>query len=136
MKTAPARVGAMTFFVSDPARSKAFYASVFDLAPIFEDADSAAFQFENLILNLLRASEAGELVEPSGVGSSDAGAVSLLTIWVPDADAAAAELASRGVSVLNGPIDRPWGVRTLAFADPDGHVWELAQQLPSGALGG
>ena len=29
----------------------------------------------------------------------------------------------------NGPIDRVWGMRTAAFADPDGHVWEVAQQL-------
>ena len=28
-----------------------------------------------------------------------------------------------------GPIDRPWGVRTAAFADPDGYLWEIAQQL-------
>jgi uncharacterized glyoxalase superfamily protein PhnB len=63
------------------------------------------------------------------VGSAATGAAALFTIPVPDADAAAAELASRGVALLNGPIDRPWGVRTLAFADPDGHVWELAQDL-------
>ena len=136
MKTAPAKVGAITLFVSDPARSKAFYASVFDLAPIFEDVDSAAFGFENLIVNLLRASEADELITPAAVGGPEAGARLQLTIWVPDADAAAAELASRGVSVLNGPIDRPWGVRTLAFADPDGHVWELAQELGQGASPG
>jgi uncharacterized glyoxalase superfamily protein PhnB len=33
------------------------------------------------------------------------------------------------VSLLNGPIDRDWGMRTAAFADPDGHVWEVAQAL-------
>jgi uncharacterized glyoxalase superfamily protein PhnB len=33
------------------------------------------------------------------------------------------------VSLLNGPIDRPWGMRTATFADPDGHIWEIAQQL-------
>jgi catechol 2,3-dioxygenase-like lactoylglutathione lyase family enzyme len=32
------------------------------------------------------------------------------------------------VELLNGPIDREWGVRTAAFADPDGHVWEVAQE--------
>lgn len=35
-----------------------------------------------------------------------------------------------GVRVLNGPIDRPWGLRTASFTDPDGHVWELAEKLP------
>ncbi|HPM51986.1 MAG TPA: hypothetical protein PK282_07100, partial [Rhodoglobus sp.] len=30
------------------------------------------------------------------------------------------------VEQLNGPVDRPWGIRTAAFADPAGHVWEIA----------
>jgi uncharacterized glyoxalase superfamily protein PhnB len=33
------------------------------------------------------------------------------------------------VSLLNGPLDRPWGVRTATFTDPDGHIWEIAQEL-------
>jgi uncharacterized glyoxalase superfamily protein PhnB len=49
-----------------------------------------------------------------------------LTINVDDVDAVCAELARRGVTLLNGPVDRPWGVRTAAFRDPDGHVWEIA----------
>ncbi len=32
--------------------------------------------------------------------------------------------------LLNGPIDREWGVRTASFTDPDGHIWEIAEQLP------
>ncbi len=31
--------------------------------------------------------------------------------------------------LLNGPQDRPWGRRTAAFADPAGHVWELAHEI-------
>ena len=38
-------------------------------------------------------------------------------------------LAERGVALLNGPVDRPWGIRTAAFADPAGHVWEIAAPL-------
>jgi uncharacterized glyoxalase superfamily protein PhnB len=30
-------------------------------------------------------------------------------------------------------MDREWGVRTACFTDPDGHVWEVAQQLPEPA---
>jgi catechol 2,3-dioxygenase-like lactoylglutathione lyase family enzyme len=52
-----------------------------------------------------------------------------LTVFVDDADAACAQLAEQGVTLLNGPLDREWGVRTAAFADPDGHVWEIAQPL-------
>jgi uncharacterized glyoxalase superfamily protein PhnB len=34
------------------------------------------------------------------------------------------------VTLLNGPMDREWGMRTASFTDPDGHIWEIAQQLP------
>jgi catechol 2,3-dioxygenase-like lactoylglutathione lyase family enzyme len=37
-----------------------------------------------------------------------------------------AELADRGVELLNGPMDRPWGIRTASFRDPGGHIWEIA----------
>jgi lactoylglutathione lyase len=30
---------------------------------------------------------------------------------------------------LNGPVDRDWGMRTASFTDPDGHIWEIAQEL-------
>ena len=49
-----------------------------------------------------------------------------LTIEVADVDAMCAELAKRGVELLNGPMDRRWGVRTATFRDPGGHVWEIA----------
>jgi uncharacterized glyoxalase superfamily protein PhnB len=40
-----------------------------------------------------------------------------------------AELNARGVTLIKGTMNRPWGVRTASFADPDGHIWEIAQQL-------
>ena len=36
---------------------------------------------------------------------------------------------AHGVDLLNGPMNRPWGVRTASFADPGGHIWEIAQEL-------
>jgi lactoylglutathione lyase len=38
-------------------------------------------------------------------------------------------LADSGIQLLNGPVDRAWGLRTAAFADPDGHVWEVAAPI-------
>jgi lactoylglutathione lyase len=123
-------VGVITLYVEDPQRSKAFYTSAFGVAAIFEDANSAVVKFDNLLVNLLQASEAPTLIAPAPVANS--GSRFLLTIWVDDADAVCAQLAERGVELLNGPLEREWGVRTAAFADPDGHVWEVAQQLGDG----
>jgi lactoylglutathione lyase len=122
-------VGAITLFVEDPQRSKTFYQEVFDLSAIYEDDDSAGFKFENTIVNLLRTPAARELIDPAVVAAREAGSRFQLTIWVDDADAVCAELATRGVELLNGPMNRDWGMRTASFTDPDGHIWEIAQEL-------
>ena len=122
-------VGAITIFVEDPKRSKAFYEKVFDAPAVYEDANAVAFKFDNTIVNLLACREAPVLIEPAPVASADAGSSFQLTVWVDDADAVCAELAKRGVELLNGPLNREWGMRTAAFMDPDGYVWEVAQEL-------
>src|SRR5436309_3278372 len=119
-------VGAMTLFVADKERAKAFYTNAFGIEPMFEDESSAVFKLEITLVNLLAERAAPELIEPARVGS---GTRAQYTIWVEECDATVAELRARGVEFLNGPQDRPWGQRTAAFSDPDGHVWEIAQQL-------
>jgi len=123
-------VGAITLFVENPRRSQSFYEEVFDLSAIYEDEDSAGFKFDNMIVNLLRIPAARELIDPGAVASREAGSRFQLTVWVDDADAVCAELATRGVELLNGPMNREWGMRTASFTDPDGHIWEIAQKLP------
>ena len=130
MTAALKSVGAITLFVEDPRRSQSFYEEVFDLPVIWEDEDSAAFKFDNTIVNLLRIPAARDLIEPGSVASRDAGSRFQLTIWVDDADAVSKELAAHGVELLNGPMNREWGVRTASVTDPDGHIWEIAQKLP------
>jgi catechol 2,3-dioxygenase-like lactoylglutathione lyase family enzyme len=122
-------VGAITLFVEDSQRSKTFYENVFGLPAIWEDEDSTAFKFENAIVNLLKAPAARELIDPGVVAGPDTGSRFQLTIWVDDADAVCAELAAHDVKLLNGPLNRAWGMRTASFADPDGHIWEIAQDL-------
>ena len=119
-------VGAITLFVEDLGRARAFYETVFDVTVVHADEEAVAFRFENLIVNLLVSAAAPELIDPAHVAPAAAGARFQLTVRVEDTDAVCATLAARGVALLNGPVDRPWGVRTAAFADPDGHVWELA----------
>lgn len=123
-------VGAITLFVEDPHRSKAFYARVFEVEVAFEGDNSVAFKFDNLFLNLLKRGVAvNELLGP--VPPAEAGASFELTIWVDDTDATCADLADRGVQFVSGPEDRPWGMRTAAFLDPDGYAWEIAASIPT-----
>ena len=122
-------VGAITLFVEDLERAKSFYETAFELPVVYEDENSAVFGFENMVVNLLLTPAAHGLIEPAVVADREAGSRFQLTIWVDDANAVCAGLATRGVALLNGPVDRPWGMRTASFMDPDGHIWEIAQEL-------
>jgi catechol 2,3-dioxygenase-like lactoylglutathione lyase family enzyme len=122
----PHGIDAITLFVEDLEMTKAFYRRAFGLPIHYEDDNSAVFNFGGLLINLLRVSEAPELIQPAAVAGSDTGSRFQFTIGVDDVDAMCADLASRGVELLNGPIDRPWGIRTASFRDPAGHIWEIA----------
>jgi len=122
-----AGIDAITLFVEDLEAAKKFYLNVFELPVVFEDDDSAVFKFGNTLINLLKITEAGELVEPVMVASRNAGSRFVFTINVEDVDAMCAKLSARGVELLNGPMDRPWGIRTASFQDPSGHIWEIAK---------
>lgn len=123
----PRGIQAITVFVEDLPATRQFYADVFGLPVAFEDASSAVFDFGTTLINLLDVSEAAELIGPARVAGQDAGARFQFTINVDDVDATCADLARRGVTLVNGPMDRPWGIRTAAFRDPAGNIWEIAK---------
>ena len=123
----PSGISAITAFVEDLDDAKRFYGEVFGLPVLFEDDDSAVFNFNNTLINLLKTEAAQDLIEPAPVASPAAGARIQFTIEVDDVDAMCADLVERGVELLNGPIDRPWGIRTASFRDPGGHIWEIAR---------
>ena len=122
----PGGIAAITLFVEDLAAAKRFYSDVFQLPVFFEDPNSAVFKFGDTLVNLLEAGEAPALVAPATVAAPDAGVRFQFTLGVDDVDAMVDELKSRGVELLNGPIDRPWGIRTASFRAPGGHIWEVA----------
>lgn len=97
----------------------------------------------NLGLEILfRADEVGwcDMLSPVsgfsiGLSKSDSGwgdGGARLTLGVPDAEAAMAELQSKGV-VFDGPIQViPGMVKLASFRDPDGNPLMLAQTLMEG----
>ena len=123
----PRGISAITAFVEDLEAAKRFYMEVFELPVAFEDDASAVFNFGNTVINLLKIEAAHDLIDPALVASRDAGARIQFTLEVDDVDAMCAKLAERGVELLNGPMDRPWGIRTASFRDPGGHIWEIAR---------
>lgn len=122
-------VEVITLFVEDLQKVKLFYQEVFEVSAVYEDEVSAVYNLGNMSINLLQISEANGLIEPGKVAGQESGSRFQFTIRVDHVDAVIDELHKKGVKLLNGPLNRPWGVRTAAFADPAGHIWELAQQL-------
>ncbi len=126
MSSWPGGIAAVTLFVEDLTESKQFYGKAFDLPVHFEDGDSVVFKFGDTLINLLKSSEGESLIAPAVVAGRDAGSRFQFTLAVDDVDETCAQLTERGVQLLNGPMDRPWGIRTASFTDPSGHIWEIA----------
>lgn len=124
----PKNISAITLFVEDLMAAKDFYQTVFGLALVYEDANSAVFKIGETLINLLKTTQADELIQPAKMASHEAGNRFVFTIPVDDVDAMCATLTERGVTLLNGPMNRPWGIRTASFMDPGGHIWEIAKQ--------
>lgn len=117
---------AVTIFSEDLAAMGEFYDRVFELPRVFEGDTSIVYKFDHTMINIIDISGAPELIEPAPVAGPTSGARSMFTVRVDDVDALYEKLLSRGVEFLNGPIDREWGPRTATFADPAGHMWEIA----------
>ena len=120
-------IGVVTLFADDLPITRQFYTDVFEVPVIFEDPNSVVFNFGNIIINLLDANAAKELVNPANVAGNVSGSRHVFTIHVDNVDEKCRELVSRGVKILNGPMNRPWGIRTASFQDPAGRIWEIAR---------
>jgi len=122
----PGGIAAITLFVDDLDAGRRFYREIFGLPIWYEDENSAVFKFGETLINLLEAGKADGLVAPARVANPDSGVRFQFTLTVDDVDAMCTLLRGRGVELLNGPMDRPWGIRTASFRDPGGHIWEIA----------
>jgi catechol 2,3-dioxygenase-like lactoylglutathione lyase family enzyme len=128
-----ANVEVLTLFVADLPYSKYFYEDRFGLSVEYEDSDSVVLDCGNLSINLVATPDRLVTLVAPGVGDRRHGAPvphMRITLEVDDVDATCAELSSRGILMLTEPTDRVGGFRNATFTDPDGYVWELAQQLP------
>ncbi|MHA4867288.1 VOC family protein [Duganella sp. PWIR1] len=122
-------INAISLFVEDLPAAKAFYVDVFGVQVVYEDANCAVVKFGEVLINLLEVAHAPTIIAPGAVAPPEAGSRFQFSIWVEDVEAVCAQLIQRGVTLLQGPLDRPWGMRTANFVDPAGHSWEVAQKI-------
>ncbi|NPD17529.1 VOC family protein [Xinfangfangia sp. D13-10-4-6] len=123
----PQRVTLITLGVADLARARAFYQSLGWQEHGESQPGIAFFQINGLALALFAAdslaADQGRAGERLGTG-----AVTLAQNFATEAEvdaAFAAALAAGGVA-LKAPEKVFWGGYSGYWADPDGHVWEVA----------
>jgi hypothetical protein len=120
------RITLVTLGVADLARSRAFYAAL-GWEPA-EATDSVVFyRMAGMALGLFgRAALAEDQGRPGAVLGT--GAITLAQNFADreGVDDAFARAVAAGAEVLKRPEAVFWGGYSGYFADPDGHVWELA----------
>ncbi len=121
------RVTLITLGVESLERAKAFYAAL-GWEPHPSDVDTVVFyQMQGAVLGLFPldelAKDQGRADAPLGTGAS-----TLAQNFPTEAevDAAYALALKAGATALKAPEKVFWGGYSGYFADPDGHVWEVA----------
>ncbi|SFB41771.1 lactoylglutathione lyase [Amycolatopsis marina] len=120
------RIDYVITYVESLGRSVEFYRDVLGLEVRVEGDGYVEFAVENTKFSLFARAKLPELIGGPG-GRAPTGEIAFV---VDDVDAEAERLRQAGVRLLTGPVDRPWGERTLHFADPDGNIVEFAQKIP------
>jgi predicted lactoylglutathione lyase len=124
----PSRVSLVTLGVNDVARSTAFYQ---DLGWALSPASTDEVSFFHTAGSILSLYQVEDLVRDSGTMSAAVPGFRGVTLAInvetaEDVDEAVADASRAGATVLRTPIATDWGGYICYFADPDGHVWEVA----------
>lgn len=120
------RVTLITLGVADLDRAKAFYGAL-GWRTAMEQEGVAFYQMNGMALGLFGRDD---LALDQGRAGADlgTGAITLAQNYTTDAevDEAFERALAAGATCLKRPEKVFWGGYSGYFADPDGHVWELA----------
>lgn len=122
----PQRVTLITLGVADLARARAFYAAL-GWQPA-ESAEGVVFyQMNGMVLGLFGLADLAKDQGRPGAALGT-GAMTLAQNFATrdEVDAAFAAAVAAGATALKPPEAVFWGGYSGYYADPDGHVWELA----------
>jgi catechol 2,3-dioxygenase-like lactoylglutathione lyase family enzyme len=120
------RVSVITLGVADLARARAFYEALGWKTNAAQDDDVVFFQAGGIVVSLwdrLALAEDSGVDDPGGWG----GITLAHNVGSPEeVDAVCAQAEAAGATITHEPGDTFWGGYSCAFADPDGHTWEVA----------
>lgn len=132
------RIQVITLAVADLQRSLSFYRKLGLESPgvvgtefpgddVHPAGDIATFELSGgLFLCLYPESElAKDAALPQTRPSATAFSIGHAVRTREEVDAVLAEARAAGATITAAPHDRPWGVYSGYFQDPDGHLWEV-----------
>jgi len=127
MTDAPLALSLVTLGVADLNRARAFYMAM-GLAPSPQGNDNVVFfQMLGGVLGLYSRAALADDATVDAAGSGFAGITLACNLDSPaDVDAMIARAATAGGRVIKPGQKVFWGGYSGYFADPDGHLWEVA----------
>lgn len=144
-RTLRARINAITLGVDDLERALAFYREGLGLSSpgiigtrhpgdeVNPAGAAAMFTLEDgLVLSLYPRTElAKDAGLPAGTTAGSGISIGHFVDRREDVDRVLELAARAGGRVIGEAHERPWGIYSGYFADPDGHLWEVIYVLPS-----
>jgi catechol 2,3-dioxygenase-like lactoylglutathione lyase family enzyme len=120
------RLSLVTLGVADLAQSLRFYEAL-GWRRHGDQAEVAFFQAGGIVIGLWsRESLAEDARVPAGGAGFGGIALAYNTRAKEDVDAVLAEAEAAGATITKPAEEAFWGGYTGYFADPDGHLWEVA----------
>ena len=121
----------IALFVHDLDRCNAFYRDTIALPYKGSEPGLAAFDLPGgVMLVLLSPQGAAEVVGTDVTALKfEGGPHGYVALSVADVESTYAELKAKGVTFVQPPTDKPWGLRIAHFSDPEGNLWEITQEI-------
>src|SRR5919106_4423443 len=120
------RLSLVTLGVADLDRSRRFYETL-GWRRSNKEAEVVFFQAGGMVLALWSRDSLAEDARVPAAGSGFRGiALAYNTRTRDEVDTVLAEAKAAGAEILKPAEDAFWGGYTGYFADPDGHLWEVA----------
>lgn len=121
------RISLVSLGVADLARARRFYVDGLGWAPAFETPQVLFIQMGGMVFGLWDYAEmARELALPAGAVPVGGMSLAHNVCAREDVDPLLVLALRRGGRLVKAAADQPWGGRSGTFADPDGHLWEVA----------
>lgn len=120
------RLSFITLGVADLDKSRAFYNEVLGWKPFQDNGGIVMYKINGMVLSLFPQHELAKDAQVMADGKGSRFTLAQCLNSPDEVDALFAELKKKSVTITKEPVKVFWGGYSGYFADPDGHLWEIA----------